>query len=61
MAAEAKARCAGAARAWRIRVGRREAAMASMGWCGWGVGRIDGGVVVVVPVEIGRRTAEVIP
>lgn len=30
--AEVRVRCAGAARAWRMRVGRREAAMASMGW-----------------------------
>ena len=46
--AEVRVRCAGAARAWRMRVGRREAAMASMGW--WsGEGR---GVVVVVVVVL---------
>jgi hypothetical protein len=31
MTAEVRARCADAARAWRMRVGRR-AAMANMGW-----------------------------
>lgn len=49
--AEVRVRCAGAARAWRMRVGRREAAMASMGW--WsGEGR---GVVVVLYCCARRR------
>jgi hypothetical protein len=47
MTAEVRVRCAGAARAWRIRVGRREAAMADMGWCSE-----EGRVVVVVVVVL---------
>jgi hypothetical protein len=47
MTAEVRVRCAGAARAWRMRVGRREAAMASTGRCS-GEGRGGGGVVLAV-------------
>jgi hypothetical protein len=49
MTVEVRVRCAGAARAWRMRVGRREAAMSSMGWCsGEGRGGGGGGVVLAV-------------
>jgi hypothetical protein len=43
MTAEVRVRCAGAANAWRMRVGRREAAMASMGVGVWGCMGGEGG------------------
>lgn len=53
IAVEARVRCTGAAKAWRMRVGRREAAMASMGWMGGEGGRRR---VVVVVLYLCSRT-----